>query len=413
MIALLRRVSLTQWIILAMIAGVLFGWQFPEAATRSGIVSDLFIRLIKCIIVPLIFSTLVVGIAGHTDDLRAVGRLALKSIIYFEVITTLALFIGLAAVNLIQPGDGIQLAGSAERRSEMAGSGLGLRSLLEHLAPQSLADAAARNDVLQVVIFAIIFGVALGRVQGRPRQTMLDLFEGVSEVMFKFTGIVMWLAPFGVGAALAHTVGQNGFKVLAGLGKLVLTLYGAQALFILLVLVPVMWVARIPVRAFFKTVKEPTLLAFSTASSEAALPDALQRMVNFGVPRRIASFVMPAGYSLNLDGTTLYLSLTSIFVAQAAGMHLSLAQQWPIVLTLMLTSKGAAGVPRAGLVVLSGTLTTFGLPLEGVAVVLGVEAFLDMARTSVNLLGNCVASVVMARWEGVLRPAIASAATGP
>ena len=399
MIALFRRLSLSHWIVLAMLAGILFGWQFPEAASHTGILSDLFIRLIKCIIVPLIFSTLVLGIAGHTDDMKAVGRLALKSIIYFEIVTTLALLIGLAAVNLVRPGDGIKLAAAAST-AELPVAKLSLGAVLEHLAPQSLADAAARNDILQVVIFAIIFGVALGRVQGKPRQTMLEFFEGLSEVMFRFTGIVMCFAPFGVGAAIAHTVGQNGFSVLLGLGKLVGALYGAQALFILLVLIPVLLLARIPVLPFFRTVREPALLAFSTASSEAALPDALQRMVKFGVPRRIVSFVMPTGYSFNLDGTALYLSLTAIFVAQAAGMKLSLAQQVPILLTLMLTSKGAAGVPRAGLVVLSGTLTTFGLPMEGVAVVLGVEAFLDMARTSVNLLGNCVASVVMARWEG-------------
>jgi proton glutamate symport protein len=400
MITFLRRRSLSQWIVVAMLAGILFGWQFPQAAVRLGIVSDLFIRLIKCIIVPLIFGTLVVGIAGHTDDLKAVGRLAFKSIIYFEIVTTLALVIGLGAVNLAQPGAGIKLAGAAERGPEFAANGLNFRSILEHLAPQSLADAAARNDVLQVVVFAIIFGVALGRVQGKPRQTMLEFFEGLSEVMFKFTGIVMYLAPFGVGAAIAHTVGQNGFAVLLGLGKLVLTLYAAQAVFIMLVLVPVLIMARLPVRAFFKAVREPALLAFSTSSSEAALPDAMQQMVKFGVPKRIVSFVMPAGYSFNLDGTALYLSMTSIFVAQAAGIHLSLGHQVSLLLTLMLTSKGAAGVPRSGLVVLSATLTTFGLPLEGVAVVLGVEAFLDMARTSVNLLGNCVASAVMAKWEG-------------
>jgi len=387
-----------------MIVGVLFGWQFPAAAARGGIISDLFIRLIKCIIVPLIFATLVVGIAGHTDDMKAVGRLALKSFIYFEIITTLALVIGLAAVNVIQPGAGIQLTTTGEGAKQLAGTKLTLAAVLEHLAPQSLADAAARNDILQVVIFAIVFGVALSRVQGKPRQTMLEFFEGLSEVMFKFTGIVMCFAPFGVGAAVAHTIGQNGFGVLAGLGKLVGTLYGAQALFVIFVLVPVLLIARVPVIDFFKTVREPALLAFSTASSEAALPDALQRMVKFGVPRRIASFVMPAGYSFNLDGTTLYLSLTTLFVAQAAGIRLSIGEQIPILLTLMLTSKGAAGVPRAGLVVLSGTLTTFGLPVEGVAVVLGVEAFLDMARTSVNLLGNCVATVVMARWEGEFRP---------
>src|SRR5437867_2876128 len=401
MIGLFRRLSLSQWIVLAMLAGILFGWQFPEAASHVGILSDLFIRLIKCIIVPLIFSTLVLGIAGHTDDMKAVGRLALKSIIYFEIVTTLALLIGRAAVNLVRPGDGIQLS-AATGAAQLPVAKLSLSAVLEHLAPQSLADAAARNDILQVVIFAIIFGVALGRVPGKPRQTMLEFFEGLSEVMFKFTGIVMCFAPFGVGAAIAHTIGQNGFGVLAGLGKLVATLYGAQALFVLLVLIPVLLLARIPVWPFFKTVREPALLAFSTASSEAALPDALQRMVKFGVPRRIVSFVMPAGYSFNLDGTTLYLSLTVMFVAQAAGKHLTLAEQVPILLTLMLTSKGAAGVPRAGLMVLSGTLTTFGLPMEGVAVVPGVEAFLDMARTTVNLLGNCVASVVMARWEGEL-----------
>jgi proton glutamate symport protein len=400
MITFLRRRSLSQWIVVAMLAGILFGWQFPQAAVRLGIVSDLFIRLIKCIIVPLIFGTLVVGIAGHTDDLKAVGRLAFKSIIYFEIVTTLALAIGLGAVNLARPGAGIKLAGAAARGPEFAANGLSFRSILEHLSPQSLADAAARNDVLQVVVFAIIFGVALGRVQGKPRQTMIEFFEGLSEVMFKFTGIVMYMAPFGVGAAIAHTVGQNGFSVLIGLGKLVATLYAAQAVFILLVLVPVLMMARLPVVAFFKAVREPALLAFSTSSSEAALPDAMQQMVKFGVPKRIVSFVMPAGYSFNLDGTALYLSLTAIFVAQAAGIQLSLGQQVSLLLTLMLTSKGAAGVPRSGLVVLSATLTTFGLPLEGVAVVLGVEAFLDMARTSVNLLGNCVASAVMAKWEG-------------
>ena len=388
-----------------MLAGVVFGWQFPAAAARVGIVSDLFIRLIKCIIVPLLFATLVVGIAGHTDDLKAVGRLALKSLIYFEVVTTFALLLGLGMVNLVQPGAGLQFGAPGQRPTPLDSSQLSLTGVLEHLVPQSLADAAARNDILQVVVYAIIFAVALGRVQGKPRQTILEFFEGLSEVMFKFTGIVMYAAPFGVAAALAHTVGQNGFSILASLGKLVATLYCAQGLFIILVLVPMLLLARIPLAAFFKTMREPALLAFSTASSEAALPDALQRMVQFGVPRRIVSFVMPTGYSFNLDGTALYLSLTALFVAQAAGIHLAFRQQVVLLLTLMLTSKGAAGVPRAGLVVLSGTLATFGLPLEGITLVLGVEAFLDMARTSVNLLGNCVASVVMARWEGQFNPA--------
>jgi proton glutamate symport protein len=403
MIVVFRRISLSQWIILAMVAGILFGWLLPAAAMRTQVVSTVFLHLIKCVIVPLIFAMLVVGIAGHNDNMKAVGRLALKSLVYFELAITLALIIGMAAVNLVRPGAGVQLASSSELGKQFAAANFSLSSVVEHLAPQSLFDAAARNDVLQVVVFAILFGVALARVEGKPKQTMLGFFEGLSEVMFKFTGLVMCFAPFGVGAAVACTVGQNGLGVLVGLGKLVATLYGALLFFILFVLVPVMLVARIPVLKFFKTVREPALLAFSTASSEAALPDALRLMEGFGVPRRIVSFVLPAGYSFNLDGSTLYLSLTAIFVAQAAGINLTLSQQLPILLTLMLTSKGVAGVPRAGLVILSGTLVTFGLPLEGVAVILGVEAFLDMARASVNLVGNCLASAVLARWEGELK----------
>jgi proton glutamate symport protein len=404
MIAFLRRFSLSQWIILAMVAGILLGWCVPETALRLKVFSTLFLHLIKCVIVPLIFSTLVVGIAGHTDDMKAVGRLALKSVVYFEIMTTMALFIGLAAVNLVRPGEGIHLAHSAEQGTQLAATRITPDLLLEHLAPQSIFDAAARNDVLQVVVFAILFGVSLGRVNGKSKQTMLAFFEGLSEVMFKFTALVMCFAPIGVGAAIASTVAQNGMGVLLSLSKLVATLYGALAAFVLLVFVPVLWLARIPVIRFLKTVREPALLAFSTASSEAALPDAMRLMEEFGVPRRIVSFVLPAGYSFNLDGTTLYLSLASVFIAQAAGIHLTLAQQLPMMLTLMLTSKGVAAVPRASLVILSGTLTTFGLPLEGVAVILGVDAFLDMARTSINLTGNCLASAVMARWEGKFNP---------
>jgi proton glutamate symport protein len=402
MIALLRRISLSQWIIIAMIVGIWFGWQFPHAAQQTGIVSTLFLHLIKCIIVPLIFSTLVTGIAGHADDMKAVGRLALRSLIYFEIVTTLALFIGLAAVNLARPGEGVALAASAEKAKQLAATEVTFAAVAGHVAPQSFFDAAARNDVLQVVVFAIFFAVALTRVKGKAKQTMLYFFEGVTEVMFKFTGLVMWFAPFGVGAAIAQTIGQNGLGVLVNLGKLVGTLYGALAVFVLLVFIPIMLLTRIPVRGFFRAVKEPALLAFSTASSEAALPDAFRLMEKFGVPRRIVSFVLPAGYSFNLDGSTLYLSLAAIFVAQAAGIHLKLSEQIPILLTLMLTSKGVAAVPRASLVILSGTLATFRLPIEGVAVILGVDAFLDMARTSVNLVGNCLASAVMARWEGTL-----------
>ncbi len=408
MTSLLKKISLTQWILVAIVVGVTVGWLFPDGSQNLKVVSNLFLHLIKCIIVPLIFSTLVVGIAGHTDDIKAVGRLALKSIIYFEIVTTLALFVGLGAVNLIRPGDGIVLAKSADVGQKFAQTKVTLEGVVEHLAPQSFFDAAARNDVLQVVIYAIFFGIALTQVTGKPKHTVLDFFEGITAVMFKFTGLVMWFAPLGVGAAIAVAVGANGLGILANLGKLVLTLYGALLVFVVCVLIPVMWIARIPVVNFFRTVRQPALLAFSTATSEAALPDALRLMEKFGVPKRIVAFVLPTGYSFNLDGSTLYLALASVFVAQAAGIELDFKTQLMMMLTLMLTSKGVAAVPRASLVILSGTLVTFGLPLEGVAVILAVDAFLDMARTSINLVGNCLASAVMARWEGEFDDAAAN-----
>lgn len=413
MIALIRKFSLSQWILISMVVGILFGCLISSGslspATVDGcrqackLTAGAFLHLVKCIIVPLIFSTLVVGIAGHTDDMKAVGRLAFKSIVYFEIVTTIALFVGLAAVNLVKPGHGIVLSSNADAGQKFAQTKVTLEGVVEHLTPQSFFDAAARNDVLQVVIYAIFFGIALAQVTGKPKQTVLDFFEGITAVMFKFTGLVMWFAPFGVGAAIAATVGQNGLGILVNLGKLVLTLYGALAVFVIAVLIPVMWIARIPVGRFFRTIRQPALLAFSTATSEAALPDALRLMEKFGVPKRIVAFVLPTGYSFNLDGSTLYLALASVFVAQAAGIELDFKTQLMMMLTLMLTSKGVAAVPRASLVILSGTLATFGLPLEGVAVILGVDAFLDMARTSINLVGNCLASAVMARWEGELK----------
>jgi proton glutamate symport protein len=413
--SLLRRISLSQWIIVAMVAGILFGWLCPRYAVESQVVSNLFLHLVKCIIVPLLFSTLVVGIAGHAEDLKGVGRLAIKSIIYFEIVTTIALFVGLGAANLVKPGAGITITQATEETKTADAKNLAqasthndFKSQIEHLVPTSVFDAAARNDVLQVVIYAVIFGIALAKVTGKHRQTVLNFFEGVSEVMFKFTGIVMLFAPFGVGAAIAATVGKNGLGILVNLGKLVGTLYGALAVFILFVLVPIMILLRIPVVRFLKTVREPALLAFSTASSEAALPDALREMEKFGVPRRIVSFVLPTGYSFNLDGSTLYLALASNFVAQAAGVHLTFGQQLSLMLTLMITSKGVAAVPRASLVILAGALGHANLPLEGIALILGVDAFLDMARTSVNLFGNCVASTVMARWEGEFNDGAAS-----
>lgn len=400
---MIKRISLTGWIVLATVVGGLVGWQWPQEAQHLQFVSNIFLHLIKCVVVPLIFGTLVVGLASHADDLKAVGRLALKSLIYFEIVTTAALLIGLAAVNYFKPGIGVSLAPNSQL-SETPATSITLGGVLEHAAPQSFFDAAARNDILQVVVFAILFGVALAQVEERPRRTMLDFCDALSKVMFKFTNLVMWFAPLGVGAAVACTIGKNGPGTLFGLGKLVLTLYGALLLFIAVVLIPALILARIPLKTFFKTIREPALLAFTTASSEAALPGALRLMEQFGVPKRIVSFVLPLGYSFNLDGATLYLSVAVMFVAQAAGVHLSFAQQLAILLTLMLTSKGSAGVPRACFVILTGTLTAFGLPLEGVGILLGVDAFLDAGRAAVNLTGNCVAAAVIAKWEGEFNP---------
>ena len=410
--AALRRLTLTHWIIIATIAGVIVGyldhdvWLDTDVGESVKVLSNIFIRMIKSIVVPLIFGSLVVGIAGHGDDLKQVGRLALRSIIYFEIVTTVALFVGLAAVNLTRPGDGVSLAVGADSTAAkaFAGTPITLGGVLEHTVPSSFFEAASKNEVLQVVFFSVLFAAGLTMVRNvRAKDSMLGFCEGLAEVMFKFTGIVMKFAPLGIFGAVVATIGKNGLGVILSLGKLVLTLYGALIVFILIALIPVAILARIPLRRFWAHVKEPWLIAFTTASSEAALPLAMENMEKFGVPRRIVSFVMTTGYSFNLDGSTLYLAVASIFVAQAAGIELGLGQQLLMMLTLMLTSKGVAAVPRASLVILSGTLVTFGLPLEGVAVILGVDAFMDMARTSVNLLGNCLASAVMGRWEGELR----------
>lgn len=411
MLSALKRLSLTHWIIIATIAGGVVGyldhsvWTETDVGGAVKVLSNIFIKMIKSIVVPLIFGSLVVGIAGHGDDLKQVGRLALRSIIYFEIVTTVALFVGLGAVNLVRPGDGVSLAsGDTAEAQAFAGTPITLGGVLEHTVPSSFFEAAAKNEVLQVVFFSVLFAAALTMVKnGRAKEAMLGFCEGLSEVMFKFTAIVMKFAPLGIFGAVTATIGKNGLGVIVALGKLVLTLYGALIVFVIIALVPVAIIARIPIKRFWHWVKEPWLIAFTTASSEAALPLAMENMEKFGVPRRIVSFVMPTGYSFNLDGSTLYLAVASIFVAQAAGIELGLGQQLLMMLTLMLTSKGVAAVPRASLVILSGTLVTFGLPLEGVAVILGVDAFMDMARTSVNLLGNCLASAVMGRWEGELK----------
>jgi proton glutamate symport protein len=408
MIGFLRRISLTWWIIISMVVGVMLGyldhsvWPDVDLAAYLQPLSSIFLRMIKSIVAPLIFSSLVVGIAGHGDDLKRVGRLAFRSILYFEIVTTVALAVGLLAVNLTRPGDGVQLSATMDSTQvqQLTSAKPTFSSVLEHTVPASIVEAAAKNEVLQIVFFSVLFAIGLAQSKSRHKQSVLSFFEGLADVMFRFTGIVMRFAPIGIGAAIAVTIGHSGLGVLGNLAKLVATLYGALVVFLLVALLPVALLFRIPIREFWRWVKEPWLIAFSTASSEAALPLALENMEKFGVPKRIVSFVLPTGYSFNLDGSTLYLAVASIFVAQAAGVDMSIGNQILMMLTLMLTSKGVAAVPRASLVILSGTLATFHLPLEGVAVILAVDALMDMARTSVNLLGNCLASAVMARWEG-------------
>lgn len=384
-----------------MVVGTAIGWLFPTAAVTLEPLSTIFLRLIKSLVVPLVFSTLVVGVAGHGGDLRVVGRLALRSLIYFEVVTTLALVVGLLAANLLRPGVGVSLTqASAATGAEFAAHHVSVGAVLEHIVPQSIVEAAATNDVLQVVVFAILFAIALTRVAVARRAVMLGFFESLAEVVFRMVGLVMMYAPIGIGAAIAVTIGHNGPGVLFSLAKVVLTLYAALVVLMLCVFLPIAVLTGVPVRRFVRAVREPALIAFSTSTSEAALPRAMEVMEAFGVPRRIVAFVIPAGYSFNLDGSILYLAVGSLFAAQAGGITLPLSTQLVLMLTLMLTSKGVAGVPRAGIVILSGTLATFGLPIQAVAVLLGVDAFMDMARTTVNVVGNCLAAAVLTRWEG-------------
>lgn len=387
-------------IFIGLLLGILVGWLAPSFAVSVRPFADLFLRLIKMIVAPLLFSTIVAGIAG-SGDLKALGRVGLKAIVYFEVATTIALLIGLGLVNVFQPGAGLAMPLGADTTSvsAMTQAQPHVWDMVLHAVPTSVVDAMARGDILQVVVFATFFGVAvasLGPV-GRP---VVDLLESVAQAMFKVTGYVMAFAPVGVFAAIGATVGGKGIAVLLTLGKLVVLMYAGLVLFVLLVIVGVSTLVRVPFTAFMRAIREPFLLAFSTASSEAALPDALSIMERFGVPKRIVAFVLPTGYSFNLDGTTLYLSLASVFVAQMAGVSLTAGQQVMMMLTLMLASKGVAGVPRGALVVLTGMLTQFGLPLEGAAILLGIDQVLDMGRTGVNVMGNCIATVVVARWEG-------------
>ncbi len=396
--------KLTLYIFIALVLGILTGWLFPDFALKLHPLADVFLRMIKMIIAPLLFATLVVGIAGH-GNVKQLGRIGVKTIIYFEVVTTLALAIGLWAGNHFEPGKGIHLSASAENLSALKTMqsihvSNSFSDTLLHMFPTSVIDAMAKGDILQIVVFAVFFAVAICSI-GDKAKPVIDFLSSLSDVMFKFTEYVMLFAPIGVFGAISYTVGSNGIGILTFYAKLVAVLYLALVIFVVGVLFSICKMCKIPVGGLMKAINEPALLAFSTASSEAALPKAMDSMEKFGVPKNIVSFVMPTGYTFNLDGSTLYLSLAVLFVAQFSNIPLSLEQQIMIMLTLMLTSKGIAGVPRVSLVVLTATLLSFHLPVEGVAVLLGIDQILDMGRTTVNLIGNCVATTVIAKWENV------------
>ena len=395
----LRRKSLTTWILVSMVVGAEIGHDWPGVAIKLRVLSLVFLRMIKTIIAPLLFGTLVVGIAGHAD-LKKVGRMGIKALVYFEAVTTLALFIGLAAINISRAGVGVQLPPASRTEALQPAKQQTASDLILHIFPENIAKSIVEGEVLQVVVFSIVFGIALAMLSDSKRRPMLAFAESLSETMFKFTNLVMLFAPIGVGAAIAYTVGHMGLGILVNLFQLLATLYAALTVFLLGVLLPIAKFAGVPVKRFVKAIAEPVSIAFATTSSEAALPRAMEQMEALGVPRKIVAFVMPTGYSFNLDGTTLYLSLASIFVAQSAGIHLTLGQQLIMMVTLMLTSKGVAGVPRASLVILLGTAASFNLPIEPIFIILGIDELMDMARTSVNVIGNCLATAVIARWEG-------------
>jgi proton glutamate symport protein len=391
--------SLTTWILVAMTIGVEIGLDFPAFSQHLSFLSKIFLRLVKTIVAPLLFSTLVVGIASHSN-LKQVGRMGWKSLLYFEVVTTVALIIGLIFINITKAGAGIVVPENMLKELPEAKI-KGWQDHIIDIFPENIIKSIYEGNVLPIVVFSVIFGIALALLNEHKKKPMLDFTESLAETMFRFTNIIMYFAPFGVGAAIAVTVGHLGIDILKNLFLLLITLYIALIVFILGVLLPVaLFIAKVPLRQFIQAIKEPVSIAFATTSSDSALPKALENMERFGVPRKIVSFVIPTGYTFNLDGTTLYLSLASIFVAQAAGIDLSFGEQLLIGLSLMLTSKGVAAVPRASLVILIATASTFNFPLWPIMAIYGIDELMDMARTSVNVIGNTLASCVIARWEG-------------
>lgn len=394
-----RKKKLTTWIFVSMLTGVEFGYDLPVVAKELNIVSQIFIHLVKTIIAPLLFGTLVGGIAGHAS-LKQVGRMGWKSLVYFEVVSTVALFIGLAAINISGAGLGVTVPETMTHGTLPEVKSQNWRDIVLHVFPENIARSVAEGQVLQIVVFSILFGIAVAMVRDQYRLPMLRFTDSLTAVMFKFTNMIMLFAPFAVFAAIAYSVGHMGLGVLINLFELLATLYAALLIFLAGVLLPIMLILRIPVIPFARAVAEPATIAFATTSSESALPLAMEQMERFGVPRKTVAFVIPTGYSFNLDGTTLYLAMASIFVANMAGVHLSFDTQIIMMLTLMLTSKGVAGVPRASLVILLGTAASFGLPVWPIFIILGIDELMDMARTATNVIGNCLATVVIARWEG-------------
>lgn len=389
--------SLTTWIMLTMVMGVLIGYEFPAFSQNLKFLRQIFLNSVKAIVAPLLFSTLVVGIAGHSN-LKQVGRLGWKSLLYFEIVTTIALIIGLVAINISQAGVGIVQPEVLEKLPET--KALTWDEHIVDIFPSNFIKAIYDGKVLQIVVFSVLFAIGLAMLKEDTKRPMIRACESLSEAMFKFTNIIMYFAPIGIGAAMAVTVGHLGIGVLKNLMMLVLTLYAALIVFLFAVLLPVAMLIKLPIRKFIQAIREPVSIAFATTSSDSALPKAMENMEKFGVPRRIVSFVIPTGYTFNLDGTTLYLSLASVFVAQAADMHMSIGTQITMCLVLMLTSKGVAAVPRASLVILIATADQFHLPLWPIAAIFGIDELMDMARTSVNVIGNTLASCVIARWEG-------------
>jgi proton glutamate symport protein len=400
--------SLTAWILVGLLAGAELGHDAPSVALKLQFLGTIFLRLIKVIIAPLLFGTLVVGIAGHAD-LKKVGRLGVKSLIYFEIVSTLAMLIGFAAINLSRAGEGVQLplASAAESLNVVPHTAT---QLITDIFPENIAKSVAEGQVLQVVVFSILFAMGLALVPEPKRRPMLAFAESLSETMFKFTNIVMYAAPIGVFGAVAYTVGHLGLGVLLPLLKLLATMYVALVFFITCVLFPIAMLARVPIKQFLRAVAEPVTIAFATASSEAALPRAMEHMESFGVRRETVAFVLPTGYSFNLDGSSLYQSLALLFIAQAAGIHLSIGQQAVMLLTLLISSKGTAGVARASLLMVFAAAASFHLPTEPFFLLFAIDQLMDMGRTAVNVLGNCLACVVVARWEGEFpaKPAVST-----